>query len=152
MIRSILNIPKEKLDQLDTQKLSHHERTLLADLVEILSPFEEAADDSQTQQTTTAAYIIPSVLGLKSELRDMRSKFNSKLVSTLRRLSSYEDEDYLILVSILDPRFKLQWCACDTVEFGSFICDIQDAGTDQPTTSPPCFYTNLFDEYANFII
>ena len=40
MIRSILNIPKEKLDQLETKKVVHHDRTLLADLVKIISPFE----------------------------------------------------------------------------------------------------------------
>jgi len=124
MVRSVLNIPNEKLDRLDTQKLSHHECTLLADLVEVLSPFEEATDYAKNQKTTTAGYLIPNILGLKAELRNMRSKFNSKLVSTLtasvtRLLLSYEDRESLILVSILDPRFRLLWCAYDSVEYSS---------------------------------
>ena len=86
IIRSMLNIPKEKLDQLDTQNLSHHKRTLLTDIVEILSPLEEATDYAQTHKTTTAGCIIPN--------------FNSKLVSTLtasvtRQFSSYGDKDTL---------------------------------------------------------
>jgi len=66
MLKSVLNIPKEKLDQLDTQKLSHHERTLLSDLVDILSPFQEATDYAQTQNAASAGYIIPCILGLKA--------------------------------------------------------------------------------------
>ena len=52
--------------QLDTQRLSHHEDTVLADLVEILSPFEEATGNSQTENTATTGSIIPSLFpGLK---------------------------------------------------------------------------------------
>lgn len=36
MRRSVLNIPTDKLDQLDTQKLTYHDSSLLTDL-EILS-------------------------------------------------------------------------------------------------------------------
>lgn len=39
MIRSVLNISKEQLDQLDNQKLFHNELTHPADLVEILSHY-----------------------------------------------------------------------------------------------------------------
>ena len=41
MIRSVLSIPADKLDQLNTQKLTYHECSLLTDLLEILSPSEE---------------------------------------------------------------------------------------------------------------
>ncbi|KAK2192686.1 hypothetical protein NP493_25g04019 [Ridgeia piscesae] len=40
MIRSVLRIPQETLDQLDTMhKLTHHDRILLGELCEILAPF-----------------------------------------------------------------------------------------------------------------
>ena len=43
MIKSILKIPADKLNQLSTtHKLNTHERILLTELVEILAPFEEA--------------------------------------------------------------------------------------------------------------
>ena len=49
MIRSVLNIPADKLDQLDTQKLTHHDRSLLTDLLEILSPFEAGSNRCNTK-------------------------------------------------------------------------------------------------------
>ena len=93
MIRSVLSIPADKPDQLDTQKLTYHERSLLTDLLEILSPFEEATDGIQKQNTTSASFIIPCIRGLNAVLNNTHSKFQSKLVSTLkssvsRRLSS----------------------------------------------------------------
>jgi hypothetical protein len=47
----------------------------------VLSPFGQVTDYAQTYTIVAAGYIIPRILGLKSELQDI-SKFNSKLVST----------------------------------------------------------------------
>ena len=126
MIRSVLSIPADKLDQLDTQKLTYHEGSLLTDLLEILSPFEEATDVIQKQNTTSASFIIPCIRGLNAVLCNIYSKFQSKLVSTLkssvnRRLSSYyEQRMYLIIAAMLDPRFKLRWCASESEEYKTF--------------------------------
>ena len=109
MIRSVLSIPADKLDQLNTQKLTYHERSLLIDLLEILSPFEEATDVIQKQNTTSANFIIPCIHGLNAVLSNTHSKFQSYLVSTLkssvnRRLSSYyQQRMYLIIAAMLDP-------------------------------------------------
>ena len=135
MIRSVLNIPADKLDQLDTQKLTHHDRSLLTDLLEILSPFEEATDVIQKQNTTSASFIVPCIRGLKSVLSNTHSKFQSKLVSTLRssvnkRLSSYyEQRMYLIIAAILDPRFKLRWCASESEEYKMFYSALLNKAT-----------------------
>ena len=126
MIRSVLSIPADKLDQLDTQKLTYHERSLLTDLSEILSPFEEATDVIQKQTTTSASFIMPCIHGLNAVLSNTHSKFQSKLVSTLkssvnRRLSSYYEQKMdLIIAAMLDPRFKLRWCASESEEYKTF--------------------------------
>ena len=52
MIQSALNIPTDKLDQLDNQKVTYHKHSLLTDLLEILSPFEEATEIIHNQNTT----------------------------------------------------------------------------------------------------
>ena len=77
MIRHVLNIPADKLDQLDTQKLTYHEQSLLTDLLEVHSPFEEATDVIQKQNTTSASFMIPCIRGLKAVLCSAHSKFQS---------------------------------------------------------------------------
>ena len=65
MIRSVLRIPQETLDQLDTtHKLTHHDRILLGELCEILAPFEAATDFTQGDKVVTGSLVIPSVRGL----------------------------------------------------------------------------------------
>ena len=126
IIRSVLNIPADKLDQLDTQKSTYHERSLLTDLLKVLFPFEEATDVIQKQNMTSASFIVPCIRGLKAVLSSAHSKFQNKLVSTLKssvnsRLSSYyEQRIYLILTAILDPHFKLRWCASESEEYKTF--------------------------------
>ena len=44
MITSLLKVPSEKLDQLDTVKLTGYERNCLCDVCEILKPFQTATD------------------------------------------------------------------------------------------------------------
>ena len=45
MIRSFLSVPESKLAELvETPKLTSHERNILKDICEILTPFEEATD------------------------------------------------------------------------------------------------------------
>ena len=117
MIRSLLRIPQDTLDQLDTtHKLSHHDRILLSELCDILSPFEAATDFTQGDKVVTATLVIPSVRGLRSQLQVISVKYNCKIVSTLKksidtRLSIYEETASFRLAATLDPRFKLAWCS-----------------------------------------
>ena len=52
---------------------------------------------------------------LKNTLTNLSQTYLSKFVSAMqdsvnRRLSLYEEQDAFLLVSALDPHFKLKWC------------------------------------------
>ena len=118
MIRSVLKISQQKLDQLDCTKLTAYDRHLLQDLITILTPFEEATDIAQRQNIVLSSFVVPCVLGLKVELENMQSRYNCKLVAALkksvdRRLIPFKDRAVFCLASTLDPRFKLQWCVTE---------------------------------------
>lgn len=118
MIRSVLQIPQDKLDQLDldkAHKLTLYERNCLQDLCDIFVPFEEVTDITQGDKSVTCSFVVPCIRGLRVQMNEMHSRFNNKLVSALRksidkRLSIYEDKVLYKLAAILDPRFKLAWC------------------------------------------
>ena len=116
MIRSILAVDQEKLDSIsDAPKLTTYERKNLADLIEILTPFEEATDFSQTENQPSAGYVIPCICGLKHQLKSMITTYNCSLFSVLkesveRRFSVYEADDLYHIAAIVDPCFKLLWC------------------------------------------
>ena len=120
MIRSILDARTEKLDSLpDAPKLMSYERSTLKDLIEILTPFEEATDFSQIENFPTAGYVLPCIRGLKHQVTRMTSKYHSSLVmalksSILQRLSVYEENDVYCIAAMLDPRFKVLWCESST--------------------------------------
>ena len=116
MIRSVLDAPDEKLEQLKTAKLTTYEKNILRDLAEILQPFEEATDLVQSSNTVSSSLVIPCILGLRSHLTAVASTYNCKFLTELRsslerRLSSYLKREEFQLASILDPRFKLDWCS-----------------------------------------
>ena len=121
MIRSVLRIPQETLDQLDTMhKLTHHDRILLGELCEILASFEAATDFTQGDKVVTDSLVIPSVRGLRAQLAAIKAKYNCKMVQSLKksvehRLSAYEEQTSFQLAATLDPGFKLAWCkdTCD---------------------------------------
>ena len=86
MIRPILRIPEEKLNELDTKvKLNTRHRVLLQELCDILITFETSTDCTQGDQIVTASLVVPSVRGLRAELALINTKFNNKLVTTLRK-------------------------------------------------------------------
>ena len=115
MIRSVLRISKEKLDSLDTHKLTVYDRKTLEDLIEILTPFETATQCVQGDQVVTSSMIIPCVRVLKSTMETLSHKYTSRFVASLKTsvnkiLTRYEDIDEFVLATTLDPRFKLKWC------------------------------------------
>ena len=119
MIQSILAIPSIKLDSLDVPKLSTYERNLIKEVVEILTPFEEATDFAQIEDYPSAGYVLPCIRSLKHQLANSITKpYHSSFVLSLkdsltRRMAIYETMNDYILAAILDPRFKLLWCQDD---------------------------------------
>ena len=62
MIKSFLSIPESKLSMLEgTPPLTTHDRNILKDIVEILTPFQEATDFVQVSCVPFAGYIVPCV-------------------------------------------------------------------------------------------
>ena len=119
MLRLILSIPPEKLEEIDkAPTLSTHKRKLINDIIEILGPFEEATDFAQTELVPSAGYVVPCVRGLKHEMERLLRKYNSSFVRNLKssleiRLLPFETNECYQLAPVLDPRFKLRWCTDD---------------------------------------
>lgn len=117
MIRSILNVPHEKLSALDSPvKLTAFERTTLQEMCDMLKPFEHATMFAQKENTVSASLVVPCVRGLKHAMKKLNVKYNCNLMSGLRaavdkRLTQFEQSDVYTMASVLDPRFKLRWCS-----------------------------------------
>ena len=114
-IRSFLNIPEEKLGLLASPQLSEYERSLLKDLVEILTPFEEVTYFTQKQNYVSVGFIIPGIRGLRKAIEMMNVKYNSEMLSTLKNslnriIEIYEQRELYIYAAILDTRFKFDRC------------------------------------------
>ena len=73
MVRFILAVPKEKLDNLETEKLSVYERNTLQELCDILGPFEDATMYAQKGNTVSASLVLPCVGGLKNKMQVLSS-------------------------------------------------------------------------------
>ena len=120
MIRSILSIPEHKLALLEgAPSISAHDRNILKDLVEILTPFEEATDFVQVENIPSAGYVLPCVKGLQHHLERCSSKYHSPFVAALKaslraRMPYYEESEPYLLASVLVPRFKPRWCQNNT--------------------------------------
>ena len=115
MLRSIVAVPSEKLDSLDTQKLTAYERSVIKEIIEILTPFEEATDYAQIENYPSAGYVLPCIRGLEDQLNKMVTKYYSSFIKALQkslstRMRVYEKKDDYLLTAVLDPRFKLLWC------------------------------------------
>ena len=114
MIKSVLNVEPEKLNTLDTVKLTAYERKTLGEVCEVLRPFEEASTYAQLENQPSASLVIPCVLGLKCKLASMKERNGTSLGHALsasvdRRLTKFVDNDTYITASVLDARFKLRW-------------------------------------------
>ena len=103
---------------MDTAQLTAHERNILEDLVEILTPFQEAMDFTQGANVVTSSFVIPCIRGLRRSLETLSVTFNSGMLTALtnsldRKMAKYESRELFMLASTLDPRFKLKWCTDD---------------------------------------
>lgn len=121
MLRSLLNINPAKLDQLDCPvKLTKYELNLIKEITDILTPFEVATLECQGENVVTSSKVIPCIRGLKAELEQLSQTYKSKMITTLKssiekRLKIYEDMEMFQLASLLDPRFKMDWCSPEEV-------------------------------------
>jgi hypothetical protein len=108
MVRSILAIPATKLDSIDAPKLTAYEQNIKRDIIEILTPFEEATDFAQVENCPSADYILPCIRGLEHQLNSMVSKYHSSFVialqcSLVKRMAVYDTKKDYIVAAILDP-------------------------------------------------
>lgn len=69
MIKSVLSIPDSKLSELEgASALTAHDQNILRDIVDILTPFEEATDFVPINCVPSARYVLPCVRGLSHHL------------------------------------------------------------------------------------
>ena len=97
------------------QQLSVYERSLLSDLVEIHTPFEEATDFTRRQNSISVSFVIPCIRRIRASLEILRVKYKSNMLKALQkslddRMGIYEQREQYIFAAILDPRLKLDWC------------------------------------------
>lgn len=110
MIRSVLTISEEKLAQVEgVPCLTAHDRNILYDIIEILTPFEEAMDFAQLENIPPAGYVLPCIRGLRHQLQKMTSKYHSLGLkeSFEKRMIDYKQNTTYIHAAILDPHFKM---------------------------------------------
>lgn len=159
-VRSVLRVSKDKLDQLDIGvKLTTIDRNILEDFLVVMEPFEEVTKRIQGDQVVTGSMVIPCIRSLQHHLDTVDSKFNKKLVQGLKdsmakRLTPYEEKSAYRRASVLDPRFKAQWCssADEQDQVKSDILSILSTATHQEpqptpesaTSSPPRKKSRLF--------
>lgn len=118
----------------------------LRELSELMEPFEEAFHLSRGEGRVTASYVVPCIRGLRAHLEAARP---FRLVSAAGRLAAaltthlakFEGSETFVLCSMLDPRFKLRWCAQEGEERQRLTAllstKVQEADGDRDTTSPP---------------
>lgn len=80
MICSVLSVPEHKLSLLDNALvITTHDRNILNDLIDILTPFKEATDF-----VPFAGYILPCVKGLLHHIDNSSTKYHSSFVHALQ--------------------------------------------------------------------
>ena len=116
MLKSLLDAGPARIEQLNySAKLTKYEMKVISEITAVLTPFELATIQSQTQKLVTSSLVIPCIRGLRSELKELSKTYKSKMVTTLissieRRLVKYEEQEFFQLAAALDPRWKLDWC------------------------------------------
>lgn len=117
IVRAIASTTHDRLQNAlsGVKSLSHEDYAVLAELVEILEPFEEAYNLYREGHKVTASYVIPCIRGLKMHLGNVKVVHLGPVVSRLDQfinadLAKYEANETYALCSMLDPRFKLAWC------------------------------------------
>ena len=151
MIKSVLSFSEGDLAQVqNAPKLTSHERNLLQDIVEILTPFEEATYFVQVSCVPSAGYVLPCIRGLNHHMQSMVSKYHSAFVlglkqSRKKRMPYYEENETCLLTATLDPRFKLRWCT-DDAEKQKMVDLLKSALERMAPQTPPALTTSEAEE------
>ena len=146
MIESLLKVSPETMKEIDfSGKLNSHEENISKDLLEILAPFKWATDMTQGQEKVTAGVVMPVIRRLKAALQELASKYQCKMVTTLKhsvdtRMSKYETEIFK-MAAALDHCWKLAWCDAGVIRSFRGL-NLRERSPVEPTTdsassSPP---------------
>lgn len=117
VVRAAASSPLEALQSVaPALGFSPEDLETLREVSELLEPFEEAFNLSRGEGRVTASYVVPCIRGLRAHMDAARpfrlASVASRLASSLvERLARFEASETLALCSMLDPRFKLRWCA-----------------------------------------
>lgn len=118
----------------------------LRELSELMEPFEEAFHLSRGEGRITASYVVPCIRGLRAHLEAARpfrlASVANRLASALdAHLAKFEGSETFALCSMLDPRFKLRWCAQEDAERQRLTAllgtKVQEADGDRDGPTPP---------------
>ena len=119
-MRSLLEIENEAVSQFKTPYvLTDSDRHTLTDVVQILTPLETVVNLIQGDLKVTSSMVIPCIKVLKTQLQQLsNNNQQSNLAENLytaveNRLTPYESSPTFISATILDPRFRLQWCTSE---------------------------------------
>ena len=94
-------------------------------LHKILKPFKKATNLSQGQNVITSSEVIVCIPSLLEQLIKLSIDHSCRLLNSLEssvdtRLSKHEYTEMFLLATVLDPRYKLDWCTyeVDTIRSG----------------------------------
>ncbi|XP_067943009.1 uncharacterized protein [Watersipora subatra] len=118
---------------------------LISTVIEILRPFQEVAERIRTLNTVTCSLAFASIKLLKAALKDYEEAYpNSRLLIELKKefyqaaevIDNGESNMYTT-ATILDPRFKLQWCDSGNQDYfkKAFIDVLKNSKIVKPETA-----------------
>lgn len=113
----------ESLHACKKAKLSKYELRLATDLIELLSPVEEATELLQKRHET-AGRLLPALRNIEVSLAEILNKgtllckeaAKGLQLSLEKRFESTWTDSVFLMGALLDPRFKTSWCSAATAE------------------------------------
>lgn len=109
-----------------------HQQSILVEIVSILELFVEAVDMIETK-SLPVSMCLPSSVGLKNHLSAKTNGVCSELAQSLLssingNVTAISRDPLYVCSAVLDPRFKLSWCAGSEGELENFkIIVLQEA-------------------------
>ena len=119
MVRRAIEVDVNEVVKKREFHLSAHEKSILREFVQILQPFEDATDILQGQKYASICLVIPTYIGLKTNLekanetrhcQDLIKTLTESLAKTLGHVVTHS---LYCISTFLDPHFKLKWCSSE---------------------------------------
>lgn len=92
----------------------------MLEIEQILEPFEDATDILQGQKYASICLVIPTYIGLKTNLEKAKetTRYCQNLIEILtnsleKRLGHVVKDSLYCIATFLDPQFKLKWCSSE---------------------------------------